>query len=418
MVYGILFSANRWPSTIYRNILYLKLDSKEINTLFHSFFEVINYNNFNLMNSKKWIDHLMAPAGISINGPNSWDIKVLNEELYDRVITEKSLGLGEAYVDGWWECDNLDQFFYRLLVNHIDKQVNFSLSILFDIIRAKALNLQSPKRSFEIGEKHYDIGNDLFIHMLGKTMAYSCAYWKEVTDLDLAQEAKFDLICRKLNFQSGQKILDIGCGWGSFGTYATKEYGVEVTGVTVSENQAAYAKEHYKDLPMEIRLEDYRNLNEKFDYIVSIGMIEHVGSKNYRTYMEVARRCLKEEGLFLLHTIGGLKDEDTTDPWVNRYIFPNGVIPSLGKIAKSIEDLFIIEDLHNFGADYDRTLMCWYENFERNWPKLKDRYSNRFYRMWRYYLLSCAGAFRARSLQLWQIVLSPNGVPGGYGSIR
>ena len=134
--------------------------------------------------------------------------------------------------------------------------------------------------------------------------------------------------------------------------------------------------------------------------------------------MEVAKRCLKEDGLFLLHTIGSLKSGNNTDAWIGKYIFPNGMLPSLKQIAESVEKLFVIEDVHNFGPDYDKTLMAWYNNFETAWPGLKDKYGERFYRMWKYYLLCCAGAFRVRSIQLWQVVLSPHGVPKGHKSVR
>ena len=369
-------------------------------------------------NSKQWIDKLLNQAGIAVNGGNPWDIKISNPDLYDRVKSQGSLGLGEAYMDGWWECERLDEFFYHLLSNRIEDKIGFSFPLLWEVVKAKIFNLQSLKRAFEVGKKHYDLGNDLFIPMLGKSMAYSCGYWKKASSLDSAQEAKMDLICRKLDLKRGQKVLDIGCGWGSFAKYAAENYGVEVTGITVSKEQLEFAENICQGLPVKFRLMDYRRLNEKFDHIVSVGMIEHVGVKNYRTYMKVAKRCLKENGLFLLHTIGGLKSGNTTDPWINKYIFPNGMVPSLKQLAKSVEGLFVIEDLHNFGADYDKTLMAWHKNFKNAWPKLKKKYGKRFYRMWIYYLLSCAGAFRARSLELWQIVLSPDGVGGGYKPVR
>jgi len=265
---------------------------------------------------------------------------------------------------------------------------------------------------------HYDIGNDLYRLMLDARLTYSCGYWKEAKTLDQAQEHKFDLICRKLNLQSGQRILDIGCGWGSFMKYAVEKYNVSCVGITLSSEQIALCKELCADLPIEIRFADYRDLNETFDNIVSIGMFEHVGYKNYSQYMKVARRCLKDDGLFLLHTIGGNKSVVSVDPWMDKYIFPGGMLPSIKQIAKAIEGKFVMEDWHNFGADYDKTLMCWFENFSENWETIKDNYDDRFFLMWKYYLLSCAGAFRARGNQLWQIVLSKNGVKGGYISVR
>jgi cyclopropane-fatty-acyl-phospholipid synthase len=369
-------------------------------------------------NFEKWAKKLIEPTGITINGTNPWDIKIINSKFYERVKAQGSLGLGESYMDDWWDCNKLDDFFYRILYFGVNDKIGLSLPIILSLVKAKIFNLQAIRRAFQVGEKHYDIGNDLFELMLGKTMAYSCGYWKKAKNLDEAQENKLDLICKKLKLKKGQTILDIGCGWGSFAYYASKNYGVKVVGITVSKEQIKFAEKLCKGLPVEFRLQDYRKLNEKFDHIVSIGMFEHVGLKNHKTFMKVAKRCLKDNGLFLLHTIGSLKTDHSTDPWINKYIFPNGLIPSLKSIATSTERLFVIEDVHNFGTDYDKTLMAWYKNFNDNWPKLRNRYSGRFYRMWNYYLLSCAGAFRARSIQLWQIVLSPHGVAEGYKSVR
>lgn len=236
--------------------------------------------------------------------------------------------------------------------------------------------------------------------------------------LDEAQEAKLDLICRKLGVKPGEKILDIGCGWSSFGKFTAEKYGAGVVGITVSREQVEFGQKLCGGLPVEVRLQDYREVDEKFDHIVSVGMIEHVGYKNYRAYMEIAHRCLKDDGLFLLHTIGGNKSVHSVDRWMNKYIFPNGMLPSIKQLGDAIEGLFVMEDWHNFSADYDKTLMAWYGNIEKNWEKLKANYDERFHRMWRYYLLSCAAAFRARNNQLWQIVLSKRGVIGGYKSIR
>lgn len=369
-------------------------------------------------NIQKLAQELLLPAGIIINGKNSWDMRVSNEKTFERVFGEGNLGLGESYMDGWWDCERLDEFFFRAIRCGIDKKIDFKWPFILQTIASAFLNRQAGKRAFEIGKRHYDIGNDLFAPMLGKTMAYSCGYWsspkKEAKNLNEAQTAKFDLICRKLGLEKGMKILDIGCGWGTFIKYAVKHYGVKATGITVSKEQAEMAKEICKGLPIEIKLQDYRNLDEKFDRISSIGMIEHAGHKNYRNYMKIAAKCLKEDGLFLLHTIGGNKTEITADPWIAKYIFPNSHLPSIKQISLAIEDIFIVEDWQNFGSDYDKTLMAWHKNFKKSWPNLEKKYGRRFFRMWEYYLLSCAGMFRARGAQLWQIVLSKNGLIGGW----
>ena len=261
---------------------------------------------------------------------------------------------------------------------------------------------------------HYDIGNDLYRAMLGPTMAYSRAYWRDAATPDEAQIAKHELVCQKLAFERGMRVLDVGCGWAGFARHAAERYGVEVVGITLSPAQAQLARRRCTGLPVDIREQDYRDLSEQFDRVVSIGMFEHVGPSHYRRFFDIVSRHLHPRGLFLLHTIGGNTSERTTDPWIDRYVFPGSVLPSVAEIARAVEGVFVVEDWHNFGADYDRTLMAWHANLEAAWPTLSPRYSDRFRRLWRYYLLTCAGTFRARRNQLWQIVLSRKGVRGGY----
>jgi cyclopropane-fatty-acyl-phospholipid synthase len=364
------------------------------------------------------IRSILEPAGISLNGNNPWDIQIRDERFYRRVIREGSVGLGESYMDGWWECERLDDFFYRLMPSDPEKKLPVNFKILRGLVGPVILNPGSRSRAFEIGKRHYDTGNFLFRHMLDRRMAYSCAYWNEADNLDDAQDAKLELICRKIGVRKGDRILDIGCGWGSFAIYAAERYGAEVVGITVSKKQMALAQELSQGFPVEIRLQDYREVNEPFHHIVSVGMFEHVGYKNHRTFMQMVHRCLKDEGFFLLHTIGSDISNVSADPWLSKYIFPNSLIPSLQQISASIEGLFVMEDWHNFGSHYEPTLMSWFANFDRNWPILSERYDARFYRMWKYYLLSCAGLFRSRCMQVWQVVFSKKGLPGGYCSIR
>jgi cyclopropane-fatty-acyl-phospholipid synthase len=374
---------------------------------------------------EKTVREIFALAGIEINGSNPWDIRVHNKEFYKRALAKVELGIGESYMDGWWDCAQIDEMICKVIRTKLDEKVNRNFSITYHILLAKIINLQSYKKAFNIGEKHYDLGNDLFQNMLDKRMNYSCAYWKNNDSLNEAQENKLELICRKLNLKPGMRVLDIGCGWGAFGKYAAEKYDVTVVGITVSKEQFTLGKELCKGLPVEFRLQDYRDLNapkeslrKKFDHIVSVGMVEHVGYKNYRTYFEVANRCLNDNGLFLLHTIGNKISEKAADAWMNKYIFPDGMLPSIAQFGKAIENLFIMEDWHNFGADYDKTLMSWFNNFDNNYDKIENKYSDRFYRMWKYYLLFLAGTFRARRNQVWQIVLSKDGVVNGYQSIR
>jgi cyclopropane-fatty-acyl-phospholipid synthase len=374
---------------------------------------------------KQMIETLLQDTDIKINGDRPWDIQVHNKQLYKRLLKNASLGLGEAYMDGWWDCEKLDEFFFRIFRGDLEHKIWRHPSFYYPIMKAlfrklasRIYNYQSRRRAHHVGRHHYDLGNDLFQKMLDKTLCYSCGYWLNSDNLADAQLAKLRLVCEKLQLKPGMHVLDIGCGWGSFAKFAAENYGVSVLGVTVSKEQALLAEQLCKGLPVTIKVQDYRTVNEKFDSICSIGMFEHVGYKNYDNYMRIAHRCLKEDGLFLLHTIGNNISNTSCDEWISKYIFPNGMLPSIKQISHSIERRFVMEDWHNFGSDYDKTLMAWHENFNSHWQELKPRYDDRFYRMWNYYLLACAAAFRARAQQLWQIVLAQDGVLNGYQSVR
>ncbi|MBS0970063.1 cyclopropane fatty acyl phospholipid synthase [Chimaeribacter arupi] len=356
---------------------------------------------------------MLSMADIEINGSRPFDIKVNHPDFFKRVLQDGSLGLGESYMDGWWECERLDMFFHRVIAAGLERKLPHHLKDTLRIAAARLTNLQSKKRAWIVGKEHYDLGNDLFTLMLDPYMQYSCGYWKEAETLEQAQEHKLRMICEKLQLKPGMTLLDIGCGWGGLAAFAARHYGVSVSGVTISAEQQKLAQQRCEGLDVTILLQDYRDLDQQFDRIVSVGMFEHVGPKNYQTYFDVVSRNLKPDGLFLLHTIGANRTDMTVDPWIDKYIFPNGCLPSVKHIAQASEGVFVMEDWHNFGADYDRTLMAWYERFLAAWPQLAERYSDRFYRMFTYYLNACAGAFRARDIQLWQVVFSPHGVEGG-----
>lgn len=361
---------------------------------------------------------LLQQAGIRVGGDAPQDIHVHHRRFYRRVLAQGSLGLGEAYMEGDWDANALDVFLYHLLRARLDRRVH-GWAELGDALRARLLNLQAGTRSYQVGEQHYDLGNALYQVMLGRRMVYSCGYWRHALDLDDAQQDKLELICRKLRLQPGMRILDIGCGWGEALKFAVERYGVTGVGITISREQADYARALCEGLPVEIRLQDYREVDEPFDAILSVGMFEHVGDKNYRRFFEVARRCLEESGLLLLHTIGTNVVRHRTDPWIARYIFPNSMLPSPAQVTQALEGLFVLEDWHNFGADYDLTLQAWRHNIEAGWQLLDpSRYDERFRRMWRYYLAASMASFRSRNAQLWQLVLSPGGVAGGYVAPR
>ena len=380
----------------------------------------INFNDVIESEPPHVLSELIEPAGVRFNGRYARDIQVHDDDVYRRILTQGSLGFGESYMDGQWDCHALDDMFCRLLKHDTEEKLGgwARFRLLAEVLRQKLFNLQSSRRAFQVGEQHYDIGNDVFEYMLDGSMSYSCAYWANAQTLEQAQFDKLDLICRKLELKPGERLLEIGCGWGGLARHAAQHFGVEVVGITVSREQQKLAQQRCEGLPVDITLMDYRKLEGEFDKIVSVGMFEHVGPKNYAAYFDAAYRLLKDDGLFLLHTIGIHKETSTVDPWIDRYIFPNGKLPSAREIARVIDDQFLVEDWHNFGQDYDRTLMAWWENFDRAWPELEPKYGKRFYRMWKYYLHSCAGFFRSRQGQLWQLVLSKRSREQVYRSLR
>lgn len=362
--------------------------------------------SFGKANAKEIVRSLLLRADIQINGSNAWDIQVHDQRFYSCVFNEGSLGLGEAYMSGMWDCQELDTMFFKLLSANMEQQVAHSFRIMLYRLMSVLFNRQALRQAQRDVRKHYDLGNDLFEAMLDERMIYSCAYWQNANTLEEAQVKKLDLICRKLRLEKGQRILDIGCGWGGFAAFAAERYEVEVTGLTLSVEQVKFAATHYRDLPVDIRLQDYRNLHGKYDHIVSVGMFEHVGYRNYRGFMEMVKNNLKENGLFLLHTIGNTTSAKMTDPWIHRYVFPNGMMPSIRQIGRAAEGQFIMEDWHNFGHFYDLTLMEWLNRFKSAWPELEHKYGKVFYRMWTYYLCCSAASFRAKKNQLWQIVFA------------
>ncbi|BAI80932.1 cyclopropane-fatty-acyl-phospholipid synthase [Deferribacter desulfuricans SSM1] len=358
---------------------------------------------------KAYAIKLLNEAGITVNGNNPWDIKVHNDELFREALLKKNLALGEGYMQGWWDCQAIDQFICKILKAKLNEKIKENWREIIYLIPSIIFNKQNKSGAKEVAERHYNLGNELFENFLDPYMQYSCAYFLNTEDLAQAQINKMELICRKLELKKGDKVLDIGCGWGGLAKYMVEKYGCNVVGINISEKQIEYAKKFCKGLPVEIINTDYRDIKGVFDKIVSVGMFEHVGPKNYRTYMKTVYNCLKDDGIFLLHTIGSNESEYTCDPWIDKYIFPNGTLPSISQIAKAAEELFVIEDLHNMGPHYDKTLLCWNRNFQENWNRIKHLYDETFKRMWEYYLLSSAGGFRARHIQLWQIVMTKEG---------
>lgn len=378
-----------------------------------------------------FVSDLVGAADIRIGGSRPWDIQVHDSRFFRRAVAGGAIGLGESFMDGWWDAAALDQTIERMLKADLRKKLKLSLWMLKDAAAEHLPNLHyvwpglrpflSRFRAYmAIADRHYDVGNQFYEKMLDRRMTYSCAYWEYAQNIDEAQEAKLEMACQKLGLRRGHRVLDIGCGWGSFAKYAAEKYGVCVVGYTISEPQRALAMERCRGLPIEIHVDDYRNITGEFDRGVSFGMFEHVGRQNIVSYMQVVQRCLRDDGIFLLDTIGDNVSRSVCNPWFQKYIFdsPTSMFPSIAEIARATEGRFVMEDWHNFGADYAPTLRAWHDNLAANKEWVIEKYGDRFYRMFVFYLLSCAGAFGSRTYQMWQIVLAKGGIPGGFRQVR
>jgi cyclopropane-fatty-acyl-phospholipid synthase len=361
--------------------------------------------------ARQVVENLLRAADIEVGGGRPHDIEVHDERFFSRVLADGTLGLGESYMDGWWDCEALDEMCCRAIAARLEERFTWSLPNLRALVSSLLINHQTRRRSRRVGQVHYDLGNDFFQAMLDPWMQYSCALFEEGDDLAAAQERKLEMICQRLQLRPGLRLLDIGCGWGGLVKYAAENYGCHAVGLTISQEQQQFAQDWCRELDVRIELRDYRErISGKFDCVVSIGMVEHVGFKNYRTYMRVVADSLVENGRFLCHGICNPISRLQLDPWIERYIFPNSLLPSLTRLTKAAEGLLRVEDVQNLGRHYDPTLMAWAENFQKAWPRLRTNFDERFRRMWRYYLLGCAGAFRARSLQVYSILFAKPGI--------
>ncbi|HEY8377495.1 MAG TPA: cyclopropane fatty acyl phospholipid synthase [Nannocystis sp.] len=354
------------------------------------------------------VETLLADADVRLDGARPWDIRVHDDAFFAKVLLQGSLGLGESYMDGLWTCDDLEECIYRIIRGGLEHRVP-SLPDLVADVAARLANQQTRRRSLRVAERHYNLGNDLFAEFLGAYKNYSCGYFEGTSDLDVAQRQKMDLVCRKLDLRPGDRLLDVGGGWGELARWAAEKYGCHVTSINISDEQIRFARRHCAGLPVEIVRCDYRDVSGSFDKIAVIAMLTHVGARNYRRFMEIAHRCLKPDGIMLIETVGGNVSLTHCEPWTDRYIFPGGMIPSLAQLGRAIEGLFVLEDLHNFGLSYVHTLRAWNRNFQAAWPRLSARYDERTRRMFEYFFLAVAGAFRARDLQHWHLVLTRPG---------
>lgn len=329
---------------------------------------------------------------------------------WNRFLKEGLFGLGEEYIKGNWQVERLDELIVHLIENYAHTQSKWNIRILAYLAHSVLFNPQSGRGAFVVGERHYDLGNDLYRAMLDSSMSYTCGVWRGGQSLEDAQRMKLRTICEKLELSPGMRVLDIGCGWGNFAELAAQEYGARVVGLTISKEQAQFARERCKDLPVEIRLQDYREFSEPVDRVVSIEMIEAVGRKNLGRFYDTITRSLAPGGLFVLQAISAESFNSRSNVfldqyvlWLLRHIFPNGYLPRPSDLVGPLTKGFSVEHQESFGHDYARTLLAWKENFDRNWPSLKAKYGERFWRIWQYYLQGCRAFFLTGRCNVYQL---------------
>ncbi len=363
---------------------------------------------------KPLIESLLEGTGVRLDGDRPWDIRVNRERLYRRAL-RGSLGFGEAYIDGDWDCEALDELFRRLLSANTQKRPLIRAARAVKSLQSRLMNLQTRRRSRAVAEEHYDLDHRMYALFLGPWNQYTCCFFDGTDDLERAEVVKLEMLCDKLELRAGDRLLDIGCGWGGFAKYAASTRGCEVTGISLSDAQIHYATEYTRGLPVTIRRLDYRDLPDSglapFDKISIVGMIEHVGYKNYAGLLGIVHDMLKPDGLFLLHTIGNNERSTVVDPWIEKYIFRNSMAPAMSQLADASEGRFVIEDWENYGHHYVPTLQAWYERFNANWDRIRTLitarpFDERFRRMWNYYLMSSKAAFDVEHLHLWQLVMT------------
>jgi cyclopropane-fatty-acyl-phospholipid synthase len=373
--------------------------------------------------NSQWIWERLVRAALVRSGvPDKiYDhMNVTNEAAWYDIAVKGSLGIGEAYMSGDVQLD-LYPFFRTLLDG---TSAGTLTGMQEDSLAWAAWAVQLPGNVYHMLtdpdaalatsriQQHYDVGNDLYEAMLGPSMSYTCAYYQGgAENLTAAQVAKFDLIRRKLQLDPGMQVLDIGFGFGSAAAYIQEKSKVTVTGITVSAEQRKYAEEHHTSPHLKFMHEDWRDHcskhSAKYDRIYIVGVLEHFGSHNYPKFFECTRKMLKPDGLLLIHTIGQpFMEKSGPDPFLDKYIFPGGELPTLHGLSLAFRKHFLLEDFQNFGFDYSTTLASWHDNADKFFAS-NSRYSLSFQRMWTFYLSMCSVLFETRITQLWHFVLTP-----------
>jgi len=349
---------------------------------------------------------------------NPITVKILDKKLHYKLLFRPDLYFGEAYSDGSVVIENgtLTDFLDITLMNLGRGQFNFFTKLINKLNGSYRYltNFNFIKKSKMNVAHHYDLSDNLYSLFLDQKKQYSCGYFESEKDtLETAQNNKIKHIIKKLNIQPNQRVLDIGCGWGSLAIDIAKNTNCEVTGITISENQFNYCKKKVKELNLEnqvsFKLIDYRQLNEKFDRIVSIGMFEHVGRKFYKNFFNQIVKLLNDDGVSLIHTIGSVNPPSDPHPWITKYIFPGGYTPSLSEVISPIENAgLIVSDIEVLKLHYSYTLRHWKENCIKNKGQIIKMFDEKFFRMWEFYLASCESAFKWGDQVVYQLQLTKN----------
>jgi len=367
--------------------------------------------------ARRIITGVLEQADIRVGGDRPWDLRIHHDRFFPRAM-RGTLGVGESYMDGDWDAGSLIEFFRKTMDAGLQMHPLLRINRVAKEVHARFRNLQTRRRSRAVAEEHYDLDHRMYAQFLGPWNQYTCCFFDGTDDLEEAELCKLEMICDKLEIESGDRVLDIGCGWGGFAKYAASTRGCSVVGISLSDEQIEYARDYTEGLPVEIHRMDYRDLPESplgtFDKVLICGMIEHVGYRNYRQLMKVVHTVLAQDGLFLLHTIGNRHNTAVVEPWIEKYIFRNSMAPSMQQLTRAAADLFVIEDWENYGHYYVPTLQAWHDNFNRNWDRIRALdgprpFDERFRRMWNFYLMSSRAAFEVEDLHLWHLVMTRYG---------